>query len=160
MADTQHAQLEASIEIDAPPAQVWALVTDLAAMSARSPQVVRTTVKGGAVLQGAKFSNLNRKGLLFWPTKGKVVRFTPHEDFAFRIAENKTIWSFQLVPSATGGTTLTHRRETPDGISGVSLNLTKYVLGGVEKFTQELRTGMVTTLAAVKAEAEAARAAA
>lgn len=159
MADTQHAQLESTIEIDAPPAQVWALVTDLAAMSARSPQVVRTTVKGGAVAQGVKFSNLNRKGLLFWPTKGKVVRFTPHEDFAFRIAENKTIWSFQLTPTATGGTTVTHRRETPDGISGISLNLTKYVLGGVPKFTDELRTGMAATLAALKKDAEAARAA-
>ncbi len=159
MADIQHAQLEASIDIDAPPAQVWALVTDLAAMSARSPQVVRTTVKGGAVEKGARFSNLNRKGLLFWPTKGKVVRFTPHEDFAFRIAENKTIWSFQLAPSATGGTTVTHRRETPDGISNVSLNLTKYVMGGIPKFTQVLQDGMTETLAALKADAEAARAA-
>lgn len=159
MAPSYEPLLEASIEIDAPPAQVWALVTDLPAMSARSPQVVRTKIKDGPVAQGTRFSNLNRKGLLVWPTKGKVVRFTPHEDFAFRIAENKVIWSFQLEPTATGGTRLTERRETPDGISGVSLGLTKWILGGQEGFTSELREGMQQTLAAIKADAERTRAA-
>jgi uncharacterized protein YndB with AHSA1/START domain len=37
----QPAQLEATIEIDAPPAQVWALISDPRRMSAFSPQVVR-----------------------------------------------------------------------------------------------------------------------
>ena len=131
----QDAQLEATIEIDATPAQVWALVTDVPRMASWSPQVVRSVVKGGAVEKGARFSNLNRQGLLFWPTKGKVVRFEPHHDFAFRIAENRTIWSFELTPLADGTRTrVTQRREVPDGISGVSIALTKAVFGGVDKF--------------------------
>lgn len=147
-------QLEASIEIGAPPAQVWALVTDLAKMASWSPQVVRTVIRGGAVRKGTKFVNINRRGPLFWPTQAMVVRFEPHTDFAFRIKENFTIWSFALEPTADGGTRVTQRRETPKGVSGLSLNLTKYVLGGVDKFTDELRVGMAQTLERIKAEAE------
>ena len=154
---TPHAQLESTIEIDATPAQVWALVSDVPRMARWSPQVVRSTVKGGAVTDGARFSNLNRQGLLFWPTKGKVVRFEPHHQFAFRIAENRTVWSFELTPLDDGARTrVIQRREVPDGISGVSIAMTKVALGGVDKFSDRLRTGMDQTLARIKTEAEAA----
>ena len=159
MADTQqHAELQASIDIDAPPAQVWALVTDVPRMASWSPQVVRSKVKGGVVEQGATFSNLNRQGPLFWPTAAKVVRFEPHRDFAFKVRENGTIWSFELAENAAGGTTLTQRREVPNGISKLSIGLTKVVLGGVESFTERLQQGMQETLAKIKSEAEAASA--
>ena len=150
----QYAELEASIDVAAPPAAVWAMVTDIERMASWSPQVVRTSVKGGGVQQGTRFSNLNRQGLIFWPTKGKVVRFEPHRDFAFRIAENRTIWSFELEPLPGGATRVTQRRELPDGISNFSLGLTKIVLGGVDKFTDRLRDGMRLTLERIKAEAE------
>ena len=156
MAETkQDQELEASIDIAAPPAQVWALVTDVARMASWSPQVVRTKVKGGTVRQGATFSNLNRQGPLFWPTGAKVVRFEPHRDFAFRIRENRTVWSFELAENATGGTTLVQRREVPHGISPLSLGLTKVAFGGVEQVSRRLERGMQETLAKVKAEAEA-----
>jgi uncharacterized protein YndB with AHSA1/START domain len=152
----QHAQLEASIDVAAAPAEVWAMVTDVERMASWSPQVVRSKVKGGAVQLGTKFSNLNRQKLLFWPTSGKVVRFDPHRDFAFRIAENRTIWSFQLEPIPHGGTRITQRRELPDGISSISLRSTKIAMGGIDKFTDRLRAGMQQTLERIKAEAEAA----
>lgn len=155
MTQTYETLLEHSVEVDAPPARVWALITDVPRMARWSPQVVRSTVKGGIVKQGARFRNINRQGPLFWPTNGKVVRFTPHEEFAFRIAENKTIWSFTLEPTPTGGTRVTQRRETPDGISSLSLNLTRFVLGGQEKFTAGLNAGMRQTLDRIKADAEA-----
>jgi uncharacterized protein YndB with AHSA1/START domain len=156
MSETKkYAELEASIDVAAPPAEVWAMVSDIERMASWSPQVVRTTVKGGGVQKGTKFSNVNRQGLLFWPTKGKVVRFDPHREFAFRIAENRTIWSFELAPIPHGGTKITQRRELPDGISNLSLGLTKVALGGVDKFTDRLRDGMRLTLERIKAEAEA-----
>jgi uncharacterized protein YndB with AHSA1/START domain len=148
------AQLEASIEIAAPPAQVWALVTDLPRMREWSPMTRRTWVRGGTVRQGARFANLNGSGLKAWPTTGKVVRFTPHSDFAFRIAENRVVWSYALEPTADGGTRVTSRRETPDGISALSTTLTKVVLGGVPGFTDELQRGMQATLERLKAAAE------
>ena len=154
MTDTE-TQLEQTVEIDAPPERVWALVSDVARMASWSPQVVRSFVRGKVVGPGTTFVNVNRRGLLFWPTNAKVVRFEPHRDFAFRIKENWTIWSFELEPTATGGTRVTQRRETPKGISGLSKRLTRIALGGQEPFTEELRAGMRQTLDQVKAEAEA-----
>ena len=159
MADTYEKLLEDSIEIAAPAEKVWSLVTDIPKMSKWSPQVVKSTVKGGEVRLGATFSNLNKQGIKRWPTAGKVVRFTPpvggSGEFAFKIRENRTVWSFQLEPTADGGTRLTERRETPQGISNVSLVLTKVVLGGQQGFTDELRKGIRQTLERIKAEAEA-----
>ena len=146
--------LEESIEIAAPPATVWALVSDVARMSSWSPQVVRTIVWGRPVQEGTRFYNLNRRGPLFWPTQAKVVTCEPHRRFAFRIKENWTVWSFTLEPTDDGGTRVTERREAPQGISGVSRGLTRIALGGQQVFVEELRTGMRQTLARVKAEAE------
>ena len=161
MADTYEKLIEDSIEIAAPTDTVWSLVTDIPKMAKWSPQVVKSTVKGGVVRQGATFSNLNKQGTKRWPTGGKVVRFQPPTattpgEFAFRIRENRTIWSFTLEPTADGGTRLTERRETPDGVSALSLFLTKVVLGGQEGFTAELRRGIRQTLERIKAEAESA----
>ncbi|MFT4265102.1 MAG: SRPBCC family protein [Nocardioides sp.] len=147
-------ELQATIAIDAPPAQVWALVSDVRRMAEWSPQVVRSVVLGGPVRLGTRFVNLNHQGWKYWPTNAKVVRFEPHADFAFRIAENHTVWSFGLEPTADGGTLLTQRRETPDGITTLSNLLVGVVLGGQKAFVPELLAGMTQTLERVKAEAE------
>ena len=149
-------ELSATIEIDAAPAQVWALIADLPRMREWSDQVKKTVVIGGEVKQGARMLNLNGQGWKRWPTNAKVVRFTPHSDLAFRVAENRTIWSFQLEPLDGGARTrVTHRRETPAGISALSKGLTKVALGGIPQFTEDLRAGMAKTLERVKAAAEA-----
>ena len=144
--------LEEAIDVAAPPAKVWSLVTDLPRMSQWSPQVVRTIVRGPVQL-GTKAFNINRRGALVWPTRTKVVAFEPHREFAFRVKDNYTIWSFTLEPTGTG-TRVTQRRRTPDGISDISIKLTKIAFGGQETFTQELREGMRQTLTRVKAESE------
>lgn len=148
-------ELSASIEIDAAPAQVWALIADLPRMREWSDQVVSTKVIGGEVKVGARMVNLNQQGWKRWPTTAKVVRCTPHSDLAFRVAENKTVWSYQLEPLDGGARTkVTHRREAPQGISVLSKGLTKVMLGGVPQFTEDMRAGMGTTLERVKAAAE------
>lgn len=145
--------LEETIEVEAPPAAVWALVSDVARMSSWSPQVVKTVVRGRPVQEGTTFFNLNRRGLLFWPTQARVVTFEPHREFAFRIKENWTVWSFSLEPAGSG-TRVTQRRRAPEGVSGVSRGLTRIALGGQQVFTDELLAGMRQTLERVKAEAE------
>ncbi len=147
--------LEATVEIAAPPATVWALVADPTRAREWSPQVLRTFVRGRPVQEGTTFLNLNHRGPLVWPTTAKVTSFDPHVRFAFRVTENRTTWSFTLEPTADGGTRLTNRRETSEGISAVSLVLTRVALGGVDRFTSELRAGMQETLAKIKAAAEA-----
>lgn len=147
------ADLEATITVDATPAQVWAMVTDVARMSAWSPQVVKTIVLGGPVRLGTRFLNINHQGWKHWPTNARVVRFTPHRDFAFRIVENRTVWSYQL-DEVDGGTRVTHRREVPDGISTLSRGLTAAAFGGQRRFAALLQEGMEQTLQRLKADAE------
>ncbi|MGN6251426.1 MAG: SRPBCC family protein [Marmoricola sp.] len=147
-------QLEESVEIDAAPARVWELVRDPRNMSRWSPQTWRSFLRGGAeVREGSRFLNVNHKGLLVWPTRSKVVRFTPEREIAWRVSDNFTIWSLQLEPAGTG-TRLVQRRETPQGISDISVRLTNRVMGGQEQFTRALREGMQQTLQRIKADAE------
>jgi uncharacterized protein YndB with AHSA1/START domain len=145
--------LQDTVDIDAPPERVWSLVTDLPRMASWSPQVVRTFVRG-PVQRGTRALNLNRRGLLFWPTQSKVVAFEPHREFAFRVQENGTVWAFVLEPTATG-TRLLQERRAPHGIKPISTRLQDVVLGGVDTFTAELRDGMRETLTRIKADAEA-----
>ena len=147
--------LEETLEVDATPAKVWSLVSDLPRMATWSPQVQKTFVRGGAVRLGTRTVNINRRGLLVWPTQAKVVRLDPQREIALPIKDNITIWYFTLEPTDAGGTRITQRREAPDGISSVSLKLTDAVLGGQQGFAAELRAGMRQTLARIKVEAEA-----
>lgn len=155
---TDVAPLAASTDIAAPPAEVWALVSDLRNMARWSPQTVKSFRRGGEGL-GATFLNVNRLKVLVWPTQSKVVRFDAPGaegtgEIAWRVKENFTIWSLRLAPNAAGGTTLTSTREAPQGISDVSVRLTKVAFGGVPKFTGQLQADMAVTLAKIKAAVE------
>ena len=151
---TDVAPIEATIEIAAPPATVWALISDLRNMARWSPQTAKSFLRGDANGLGARFLNVNRKGLLVWPTQSKVVRFEEGTEIAWRVKENFTIWSLRLEATADGGTRVVQTREAPDGISDVSVGLTKVAFGGVPKFTETLQADMVRTLARIKADAE------
>ena len=146
--------IEESIETTAAPVRVWSLVSDLTNMSRWSPQVARTIVRGRPVQLGTRAININRDGVKVWPTQSKVVRFEPHREIAFRIKENRSIWSFQLEETETGGTRITQRRETPDGTTKLSDTLVDKVLGGQDSFQGGLRRGMRETLQKIKVEAE------
>ncbi len=144
---TSSPALEATIEVPETPAQVWTLLGDLTNMPRWSPQVRKSIVKGGVTKRGATMINLNRRGALtWWPTRAKVVTYDPAVKIAFRVLENATVWSFTLEPTSTGGTKITERREAPNGISGLSLQVQKAVLGGQESFEKELVAGMHQTL--------------
>ncbi len=148
-------RLEATVEIDTPPARVWELVADLPRMASWSPMVVRTVVLGGPVRLGTHAVNVNRRGLMFWPTRSTVVRFEPERELAFRVAENHMVWSFSLSPLADGTRTLvTQRREPSEGISRLSSAFIGTFLGGQSDFTDDLRVGMRQTLDRLKVEAE------
>ncbi|MBX5330746.1 SRPBCC family protein [Rhodococcus fascians] len=145
--------LEATIDIDASPQAVWSVVSDLQRMGEWSPQCKKMKVFGGPVGKGTRTLNINRKGLLVWPTSAKVVTFEPNKALAFRIVENRTIWSYTLTPTATG-TTVVEKREAPSGTSAVSSLLVKRILGGIDEFDVELVEGMNSTLRRIKTECE------
>ena len=145
-----------SIEIAAPPAAVWPLVSDVCRMSEWSPQVTSTRLRSGfdEVALGAEFTNRNHYGELEWTTHAKVVRYEPEQALAFRVEENWQVWTFELAVLDGGRTLLTQRRDAPDGLSDLSLQLTEGFMGGVESFTATMRAGMRETLEAIKVAAE------
>lgn len=144
--------LQAEIDIAAPPAKVWSLVSDLRKMPQWSPQC-RLMKSFGPLRQGAKTINLNRRGLLFWPTTSQITEFIPGQKLAFRVNENNTIWSYELEPSATG-TRLVETRHAENGVKAVSHALVNAVMGGVPSFERELLEGMNQSLSRIKAAAE------
>lgn len=147
--------LEESIEIAAPPQRVWELVSDLPRMADWSPTVTSMKVYGEEpIALGTRTSNRNQDGELVWQTHAEVTRFDPPTVIAFRVEENWVTWSFSLAPS-DAGTTLVQRREAPDGVSEISLELTNAFMGGVAKYQEGLRVSMRATLERIKAEAEA-----
>lgn len=147
--------LEDSVEVDASPAAVWAMVSDVRRMAEWSPQVTSTRLRAGHddITLGARFTNRNQHGELVWTTHGEIVRFEPERVIAFRIEENWAVWSFGLEPTGDG-TCLTQRRETPEGISQLSIDLVEAFMGGQEEFTAALRAGMRETLERIRAAAE------
>jgi uncharacterized protein YndB with AHSA1/START domain len=149
-------ELETSIEIQAPVARVWEMVSDVRRMAEWSPQVTSTRLRTGfeTVGLGTQFTNRNINGEAVWTTHGEIVRFEVEQELAFRIEENWLVWSFAF--ESTGvGTRLTQRREQPDGISDLSHELTVGFFGGHDAFTEVMRASTADTLAAIKAAAEA-----
>ena len=146
--------LQAEIDITAPPAKVWALVSDLRQMPRWSPQC-RLMRAFGPLQQGTRTVNLNRRGLLFWPTTSRITEFIPERKLAFQVNENNTVWSYELEPTATG-TRLVESRHAENGVKAVSNALVNSFMGGVPSFEQELLQGMNDSLARIKAAAEAA----
>jgi hypothetical protein len=102
---------EVSIWVDAPPARVWALVSDVARYGEWSPEN-----RGGRWANGtqgpgigAKFTGSNRHGLLRWKTTCTVTEYEENASFAFSVAESGTQWGYRLGAEA-GGTRITEWR--------------------------------------------------
>ncbi|MDQ3155985.1 MAG: SRPBCC family protein [Actinomycetota bacterium] len=146
--------IESSVEIDATPAEVWEVVSDLKRMGEWSPQCRKMFIFGREVRKGTRTLNINRAGKVHWPTNAKVVDFDHSKRLAFRIVENRTIWAYELEETATG-TKLTESRKAPHGVSGPSNFLTKRAMGGTDNFEAALERGIKKTLVRIKSEVEA-----
>jgi uncharacterized protein YndB with AHSA1/START domain len=144
--------LRAEVDIDAPPATVWALVSDLRRMPQWSPQC-RLMKAFGPVRPGTRTVNVNRRNFLFWPTTSRITEVVEERKLAFRVNENNTVWSYELEPTATG-TRLVETRHAENGVKPVSNLLVNAVMGGVPSFEGELVDGMNASLNRIKAAAE------
>lgn len=144
--------LQAQIDINAPVARVWALVSDLGRMPQWSPQC-RLMKSFGPLRQGTRTFNLNRRKLMFWPTTCTVTEVIPEKKVAFRVDLNNAIWSYELEPTDTG-TRLTETRHAENGVTALSNMTVNALFGGVPSFERELVEGMNESLARIKAAAE------
>jgi uncharacterized protein YndB with AHSA1/START domain len=110
--------LQAQIDIDAPVAEVWALVSDLSRMPQWSPQC-RMMKPLGPLRQGTRTININRRNNALWPTTSTVTEVIPETKLAFRVNANNTIWSYELQPT-DGGTRVVEIRHAENGIKPLS----------------------------------------
>jgi hypothetical protein len=108
----------------------------------------------GPIRPGTRTINLNRRGMLFWPTTAVITEVVPQRRFAFRIPINHSVWSYEMEPTANG-TRLVETRHAEKGVTAVSTAVTKAALGGVDSFERELLDGMNQGLARIKSAAEA-----
>jgi uncharacterized protein YndB with AHSA1/START domain len=144
--------LQAHIDIDAPVAKVWALVSDLSRMPQWSPQC-RLMKSLGPLRQGTRTINLNRRNNMFWPTTCVVTEVIPEQKVAFRVNQNGTIWSYDLEPTHAG-TRLVETRHAENGVKAFSNMSVNAMFGGVPNFERELVDGMNASLSRIKAAAE------
>jgi uncharacterized protein YndB with AHSA1/START domain len=144
--------LQAQIDINAPVAKVWGLISDLDRMPQWSPQC-RKMKALGPLRPGTRTINLNRRKSLFWPTTSTITEVIPDKKLAFRVNTNGTVWSYELEPTDTG-TRVTESRHAENGVKAVSNMTVNALLGGVPSFEGELVEGMNASLARIKAAAE------
>jgi uncharacterized protein YndB with AHSA1/START domain len=146
--------IEATIDIDAPPARVWQIVSDQRRMNEWSPETFRQKFFGDEIGLGTRSLNLNKRKGFFWPTASRITAFVPEKRLAFRVYGPGDVWSYELTPNGEG-TTVTERRELVGGKRTFLSKITAAVaLGGIDEHDVELVAGMETTLARIKAEAE------
>jgi uncharacterized protein YndB with AHSA1/START domain len=140
--------LQAQIDIDAPVAKVWALVSDLSRMPQWSPQC-RLMKALGPLRQGTRTINLNRRNKMFWPTTCVVNEVIPEKKMAFQVNQNGTMWSYELEP-----TRLVESRHAENGVTAFSTLSVNAMFGGVPNFERELVDGMNASLSRIKSAAE------
>ncbi|MGY0501953.1 SRPBCC family protein [Nocardia sp. FBN12] len=145
--------LEASIDIAASPEKVWTVLSDLRRMPEFSPTTVKMVAVGG-VRDGAFTVNVNKVGWKIYPTTSRIVRFEPNKAFAFRMNENRTVWTYELEPTATGTRVVETRTVDAKGLPGWLQKTIKVAMGGEQQFEADLISGMQQTLNKVKVAAE------
>ncbi len=151
------APLEVDIHVDAPVERVWALLSDLRAMSRRSPETVRMFITDEPTV-GSRGLNVNRRGAVVWPTTTRITQWKPptHDGsaaLAFDVGPAHVEWSYELRPTESG-THVVERRAAIPRAGAVVRFVGRWVMGGSQNHDVELLEGMRSTLRHLKDEAE------
>lgn len=144
--------LQAQIDINAPVATVWDLISDLRRMRQWSPQC-RWMKQLGPLEPGTRTFNINRRNFLFWPTTCTIKEVIPQRKLAFRVDVNCAVWSYELQP-ITSGTRVIESRHAERGVKPISTLTANTFVGGEDIFERELVEGMKVSLARIKDAAE------
>jgi uncharacterized protein YndB with AHSA1/START domain len=148
-----------SIDIAAPPAQVYDLVADIERMGEWSPECYRCTWTKGATgpAVGARFKAKNKGGRgPSWFNTPTVTIADPGRAFAFNRSGpgvGSYTWRYDLEPIAEG-TRLTESFEADKPLGPAMTWITMRWTGSADR-DADLHEGMLTTIARIKAAAEA-----
>ncbi|MFG2965307.1 MULTISPECIES: SRPBCC family protein [unclassified Streptomyces] len=149
--------------IDAPPATVWALVSDIELMPDMSEELRSVAWLDGAAgpAVGARFvGRSEHEAFGTWETTSHVIEYVPEAVLAWAVqdpAEPSAVWRFRLRPE-DGGTELAQWMQLGPGRSGLSAAIDrmpekeqKIVFVRLREFERSI----TATLAQIKRRAEA-----
>ena len=151
-------RVEVSVDVNATPEQVYALVSDLPRMGQWSPECYRCAWTGDVqmVKPGARFTGYNRRGIRRWTTKGTVVTAEPGRELSFDVHSVFDLpvarWTYRIEPDGNGGSRVTEQWEDRRG--GV-MKVLGAVASGVSDRATHNTDGMQQTLDRIKETAEA-----
>jgi uncharacterized protein YndB with AHSA1/START domain len=147
-------ELRAEAVVGAPPAAVWALLTDFSRLPDWSPELVRMVpLKRGGLRIGQWYLGINRRRAVVWPSRNVVAVLEPGRRVAWDTTTSGARWIWELEPVA-GGTRVVHRRPVPRRTTRLSRLFAPVALGGSAGHADELEAGMAQTVARLRAAAE------
>jgi uncharacterized protein YndB with AHSA1/START domain len=140
---------EAHVHIEAPPDRVYAVVTDVTRMGEWSPETVKCAWLDGAAAPavGARFKGTNKRGILSWSTKPKVVVADPGREFAFDV-DTDVRWTYRFDADGSG-TRLTESFEMLRDLRPQYAFAERWLMR-VKDRRADLERGMATTLERIK----------
>jgi uncharacterized protein YndB with AHSA1/START domain len=154
--------VEVSTWIDADPARVWGLVSDIQLMPTFSDELQSVEWAEGSDRPriGARFVGHNQHDALGqWSTTSQIVAFDGPREFAWAVGEPdnpSSTWRFRLTPRG-GGTTLAYWMQMGPGRSGLSVAIDS-MPDKEQKIVfvrmREFEMAIAKTLAAIKRLAE------
>ena len=153
-------ELLAEVEVAAPRAEVWRVLTDFARMPSWSPELVRmTALLPGGLRVGQQYLGINRRGPVVWPTRNRVTALAPGRMVAWDTVSSGARWIYELSDAGSDGsrTRLLQRRQVPRDLTLGSRMVAPLLLGGTASHADELEAGMRTTLERLRVEVEGGR---
>jgi uncharacterized protein YndB with AHSA1/START domain len=154
--------VEVSTWIDAEPARVWGLVSDIALMPTLSNELQSVQWAAGfdKPRVGARFVGYSEHDAFGqWSTTSQIVAFDKLREFAWAVGEPdhpSSTWRFRLTPR-DGGTTLSYWMQMGPGRSGLSVAIDS-MPDKEQKIVfvrlREFESAIDKTLAAIKRLAE------
>jgi hypothetical protein len=151
------------IWIDAPPARVWELVSDIGLMPSMSSELQSVAWLDGAngPTAGARFTGRSKhEALGEWETTSSIVEFEPERVFGWAVedpANPSALWRFRLEPK-DGGTELSEWMQLGPARSGLSFAIDR-MPDKEQKIVfvrmRELERSITVTLEQLKTLAEA-----
>ena len=148
---------EVSLHVEAPPEKLYDLVSDVRRMGEWSPECRRCEWTDGATgpAVGASFKGTNKRGLVRWSTKLRVVSAREGREFAFVTflkGHEETKWTYRFEPD-DGGTTVTESFELLADMPWY-LVLSERALMRIKDRRADLEANMQQTLQRLKAAVE------
>jgi uncharacterized protein YndB with AHSA1/START domain len=144
---------QATIQIQASPEKVYAMLSDVTRMGQWSPECVKAEWVGGATgpAVGARFKGHNKLNwLVRWSSTPTVKVADPGKEFTFETGKpgkEQTRWTYRFAPK-DGGTELT------ESFEALTYSAFQKLTANPEKRTEKLVTDIQQTLERIKLAAE------